>query len=70
MRKKELYIVCLTIVAFFCSSCIYEGNSVVKFTLYGTDMQVRFDPSRRVEVKNGNKEEINKCLTVSVSKRS
>ena len=62
MRKKELYIVCLTIVAFFCSSCIYEGNSVVKFTLYGTDMQVRFDPSRRVEVKNGNKEEINKCL--------
>ena len=62
MRQKELYIVCLTIVAFFCSSCIYEGNSVVKFTLYGTDMQVRFDPSRRVEVKNGNKEEINKCL--------
>ena len=62
MRKKKLYIVCLTIVVFFYSSCIYEGNSIVKFTLYGTDMQVRFDPSRRVEVKNGNKEEINKCL--------
>ena len=62
MRKKKLYIVCLTIVVFFCVSCINEGNNVVKFTLYGTDMHVRFDPSRRVEVKNGSKVEINKCL--------
>ena len=62
MRKKKLYIVCLTIVVFFCVSCINEGNNVVKFTLYGTDIHVRFDPSRRVEVKNGSKVEINKCL--------
>lgn len=60
MRYIYLSFVCL--VGIFFASCSEKGDNTVKFTLYGTNMQVRFDVSKRVAVKDGSKEECNKCL--------
>lgn len=63
MRNRFLSIICTAIVTMlFCISCSDKSDSIVRFSLYGTDLQVRFDPSKRVEVKSGSKVEINKCL--------
>ena len=39
-----------------------KNDGTVKFTLYGTELQVKFNPAKRVKVKNGTDEEIDKCL--------
>lgn len=62
MRNNFLSKLCLAIVGIIFASCSEKGANTVKFTLYGIDMQVRFDTSERVEVKSGSKEECNKCL--------
>ena len=62
MRYVYLSFVCLALVGIFFASCSEKGDNTVKFTLYGTDMQVHFDVSKRVAVKDGGKEECNKCL--------
>lgn len=49
--------------------CVAEGyavkkdNGIVKFNLYGSDVQVRFDASKRVKVKKATEAELNKCVT-------
>lgn len=40
-----------------------KNDGIVKFTLYGADVQVQFDAKKRVKVKKGTDEEIKKCLS-------
>ena len=40
-----------------------KNDGMVKFTLYGADVQVHFDAKKRVKVKKGTDEEIEKCLS-------
>ena len=40
-----------------------KNNGLVKFTLYGMDVQVHFDASKRVKVKKGTDDQIAKCVT-------
>ena len=46
----------------FFASCTDNADSTVRFKFYGTDMQVHFDVSKRVAVKDGRGEELSKCL--------
>ena len=39
-----------------------KNDGTVKFTLYGTELQVKFNSAKRVKVKKGTNEEIEKCL--------
>ena len=39
-----------------------KNDGTVKFNLYGTDVQVRFDASKRVKVKKATDAEIDKCV--------
>lgn len=39
-----------------------KNDGTVKFTLYGTELQVKFNSAKRVKVKKGTDEEIEKCL--------
>ncbi len=49
-------------VSLFFASCAGNSDSTVQFKLYGTDLQVHFDASKRVAVKDGRGEELGKCL--------
>lgn len=42
-------------------------DCLIEFTLYGTKLQVRFDVSKRVKVRDGNQDDITKCLDWLVS---
>ncbi len=39
-----------------------SSAGMVDFTLYGTKLQVRFDVSKRIKVRDGNQDDITKCL--------
>ena len=63
MRKTIISFV----LAFLCAAgaeaaTLAKSEPVVKFNLYGMDMQVRFNPAKRVKVKNATPEEVAKCM--------
>ena len=63
MRRKGLIpLICMAIVGMLYTACSQKADSIVRFKLYGTDFQVRFDASNRVAVNDGSGEEFGKCL--------
>ena len=61
-RNGLLLKIYLAAVVVLCASCVNKGDNLVRFNLYGTDLHVRFDNSKRITIKEGSKAEINKCL--------
>ena len=62
MRKILLSVVCLAIAGMVSTSCNKKSVNTVEFSLYGTDMKVRFDASLREAMKDNSQEEVRKCL--------